>query len=156
MTFMKYLKVFLALLFLPAAAQSVFAQNDGIAAVEKFISEQSKTQKVEEYKYARKIERADVNADNKEDLIVFYTLKGFKSGLGYVQYLAVFLGGDADFRYADQKSVSGIVERQIELKPFENATIRLETLEYFKKSDTHYRKIGELKFVFSGGKLKEM
>ena len=137
-------------------AQISFSQNKDEIAVDNFISGQAKEKKVKEYKYARKILRADVNADGKEDLIVLYMLSGFKTGIGYVQYLAVFLKYGESFRYADSKPVSGIIEKSIELDSVKNETIRLETLEYFKKGDTHFRKIGVLNFIFSDGKLKEI
>lgn len=155
---MRFIKLLLSVfLLMPLAAQISFAQNkDEIAAVDNFISAQAKEKKVKEYKYARKILRADVNADDREDLVVLYMLDGFKTGIGYVRYLAVFVKRGEDFQYADSQSVSGIIEQSIELESVKNGTIRLETLEYFKKGDTHYRKIGVINFIFSDGKLKEI
>lgn len=151
---MKSIKLIFLVLLILMANRISFAQDEPIAAVESFISAQGKMKAVTEYKFARKTLRADMNADDKADLIVLYTLDGFKTGKGSEQYLAVFIQKEtAGFQFADQKKVSGIVEKQIELKSAENGEIRLETLEYFKKAGAHYRKTGELKFVYADGKL---
>ena len=143
------------LLLTVIAAQIAFSQNKTEAVVNEFISAQAKEAKGEEYKYSRKMLRADINADKKEDLIVFYVLHRLPTAAEYEQYLAVFLGDGVDFRFADSEAVgSGIIKKSIELEAVENGVIRLEVLEFFKKGDTHYRMVSQQKYILTDGKLE--
>ena len=80
----------LASLAISCGIQTVYTQNNYTAVINRFIAGRAKSEGAEEYEDARKIVRADVNADGRADAAVLYTLEGFGGGNSYRQYLLSF------------------------------------------------------------------
>lgn len=137
--------------------QSVYSQTNETALIERFISQQAKKDKADEYQEARKVLRGDVNGDKKTDLVVLYSLEGFGGGNNYIQYLAVFLGIGKTFRYAANEPVGGKFARDVDLRSITASGINLNTKEY-KKNDAACcpSRSSKARFVFRNGKLKEI
>jgi hypothetical protein len=140
-----------------AGAFTALAQAADSHLVEGYIAKHAKAERAEEYAEARKVIRGDVNHDGKPDIIVLYTLEGFRGGNNYLQYLAVFLGNGKTFLYSGRVAVGGKLNRDVSLVSVTNEAINVDTMEYRSKGPAccPSRK-GKARFVFSGGKLKEI
>lgn len=137
--------------------ESVFAQTNENAIVDKFIAKQAKDEGAEEYPDARKVLRGEINRDKKTDLVVLYTLEGFGDGNNYVQFLAIFLGNGKSFRSAANEPVGGKLRRDIDLKSIVSSTINLDTKEYRKNDGACCpSKNGKTRYILRNGKLKEI
>lgn len=148
------LSVYLLLICLAQIAQ---AQNDENNIVDKFIANQAKLEKAEEYKDARKVLHGDLNRDGKEDLVVLYTLEGFDGSNLYLQYLAIFIDRNNKLMYAAHQRVGGKNQRGVSLKSVVRGQINFDILEYRRQDASCCpSKTGYASFVFSNGKLKEM
>lgn len=128
-----------------------------IEVVDRFIAQQAKIEKGEEYKDAREIIKGDVNRDRKNDLAVVYTLEGFNGSNNYRQYLAVFLGIGNGFRFAAKEIVGQHAGRGVKLVSITNGRIHLDTMEPRKNDPACCpSKPGKTSFVFRGRRLSEI
>ena len=133
------------------------AQNNANNFVDKFVANQAKRERADEYEEARKIIRGDLNGDGKEDVAVLYTLEGFGGTNLYLQYLAVFINRGNKFVYATQRRVGGKNQRILELKSIAKGQINFETQEYLRQDASCCPSgKGHARFTFNNGKLKEI
>lgn len=153
-------KSFVGLAFFVLAVggfESVSAQTNETAIVDKFIAKQAKDENAEVYPVARKVLRGDVDGDKKTDIVVLYTLEGFNGSNNYRDYLAVFLGNGKSFRYAAKEVVGGHAGRSVELKSIINGRINLDTMEPRRNDPACCpSKPGKTRYIFRNGKLREI
>lgn len=145
--------VLIAVLLFPP----VFAQNGDTRPIGRFIEKEAKKTRSEEYVEARKVVRADLNRDGRDDAVVLYTLESFGGSNDYAQFLVVFLASKNDsLRVAAQKMIGGKNRRAIDSLTVENGIIRLGTLNY-ARSDASCcpSKKGKIQITLIGRRLVE-
>lgn len=123
--------------------------------INRFISQQAKRERATEYEEARSIVKGDLNADSAEDAVVLYTIEGQGGSNQYIQYLAVFINRKEKLVYATHQIVGGKNRRSIDSVSIKDGKINLQTLEYLSTDPSCCpSKKGQMKFIFSGGRLK--
>lgn len=138
------------------SSQFVQARNN-VSVIDKFIANQAKREKAEEYTEARKIIRGDLNNDGKEEFAVLYTLEGFGGGNLFLQYLAIFTNQGGNLKYVAQQIVGGKDRRILMFKSISKSQINFDTKEYLSKDASCCPSgKGKARFSFSNGKLTEM
>jgi len=138
--------------------QAVSAQNYDDKTINSFIAKQTKVNKAEEYSAARKIIKADLNGDKRDDAAVLYTLESFNKTNLYVQYLAVFLGTKRNsLRYAAGKIIGGKNQRSVELVSIKDGKIFLDTLNYLRTDASCCpSEKKQIKIILEKNKLREV
>ncbi len=137
-------------------SRSVFAQSsDENKVITRFIARQARINKAVEYEGARKIIRADLNQDGKEDAVVLYTLESFGGSNLHLQYLAVFVQSkNNELRY-----VTHTIPKHgaVDLDSVKNGKINITTFNYLPSDGRccPSRK-GRAQIVLSKNKLIEI
>ena len=111
-----------------------------------------------EYKQARKIVYGDVDGDGAKDAVVQYTLEGAGGGNSWNQYLAVFLNKKGVYKMAAEEVVGGKFSRSFDVLKVVNKEIIAATEtcpEDGPQGLCQNPAKGQVKFVFTGGKLTE-
>lgn len=133
------------------------AQDQDIAAIDKFISKQATQEGGDEYEDARKVVAGDLNRDGVSDLAVLYTIEGQNGSNNYVQYLAVFVRAQGGLVPVTHTVVGGKANRDVELKSIRNNVIFFKTLDYGPKDASCCpSKKGKTRFVLVNRRLKEL
>jgi hypothetical protein len=120
-----------------------------------FVSQHASRNGAVENPDARQVFFGDLNNDGRDDAVVFYTIEGPGTN-DYARYMAVFVGSDDTYAFADQKQVSGTSGRAIAFDSIHDGTIELQTLEY-APSDGYWSKSheGRTAFKLVGKRLVE-
>jgi len=139
---------------------SQFALAQGLrdrAVVDSFIAKHKRKESATEYKEARSIVRGDLNGDGDKDVVVLYTLENLGGTNQYVQYLAVFINRRGRLLYVTHQLIGGKNRRAIESVSIKEGKINLQTQEYLPTDASCCpSKKGEVRFILSRGKLKEV
>lgn len=108
------------------------AQNSAVdSVIRDFIVRQASENKAVEYEEARKVIKADLNDDSREDAVVLYTLESFKGTNLHFQYLAVFMSSqNSGLKYVTQEKIGGKNIRAVELESVANGKVNLVTRDY--------------------------
>lgn len=127
------------------------------AVIDRYIAGQARHKGGSENGEARKVVRADLDNDGREDAVVLYTLESFHGSNNYLQYVTVFIQGRGGApRYVATRVVGGKNVRAVGLESVVGGAINLSTLDYAPTdaSCCPSRK-GSARLVLKNGRLYE-
>ena len=131
-------------------------QDDDAATINAFITRQSKRERGEEYREARKVVTGDMTRDGQPETVVLYTIEGQGGSNLYIQHLAVFVRRNGKLTPLTHIDVGGKSTRSVELTSVENNSILLDTLNYGPKDASCCPSVkGTTSYVLLGGRLRE-
>lgn len=139
--------------------QLVLAQNKEVETlIQNFIAEQALKNNAVENDKTRKVIKADLNNDSKEDIVVLYSLESFGGTNLHLQYLAVFISSQNNkLQYVTQENIGGKNIRAVELESVESRKINLNTWDYLSTDASCCpSKKGSVQILFCKNKLREI
>ena len=113
-------------------AAAVFSQDQDKPAIDKFISNQAKRERGEEYPDARKVVTGDLDSDGTPETVVLYTIEGQNGTNNHIQYLAVFKRVNGQLVPVTHADVGSKSYRDVELDSVTNGVINLTPMRYAK------------------------
>ena len=133
---------------------SASALQDSV--IDGFIARQSRRERGEEYRDARKVMVGDLTRDGVPETVVLYTIESQGGTNNYVQYVAVFARGNRGLIPVTHTEVGGKMRRSVELASVEDNTIQLATLSYGPKDASCCPTVkGTTRYALAGRALRE-
>lgn len=152
----RFLTFAMVVLIASSTTQSVNAQTDDKAIIDKFIASQAERERGEEPDGVGKIVEGDLNRDGVADVAVLYTIEGQNGSNNYIQYLAVFLRKNGKLAYSARAAVGGKSRRAIEITSIKDNAMFFDTTAYGPRDPSCCPTIkGRTKYVLVGRRLTE-